>query len=258
MSQQINLINPALIKQKDFLTSAIIGFTYLALVAVLLGWYVISANQVASLTKQRDQAAQQLLQVQTGLTQATAARVPREPSKTLLSELVQLEGKHKVQTQILETINQSQSTANRGLAAYMRGFARQTIDGLWLTGFTIDSNSGAMTIHGRSLRADILPQYISRLGNEPVFAGQSFGGLHMQQPVAADEKTTKAPASNIPVAATAKTDANPAAGAVPAEALPVIPSFIEFELQAVEDQAQDTAEARSSFIKTPQAGEAKS
>ncbi|MEQ1600637.1 MAG: hypothetical protein ABL885_02585 [Methylophilaceae bacterium] len=225
MSQQINLINPSLIQQKDLLTAVTIGLAYLVLILIMLAWYAASASQIKGLVTTADQAGSALQQIQSRLTEATAARAPRTANQALQLELAQLEAKHKVQTQILQLISHSNTSSDKGLAGVMRGFARQTLEGLWLTGFNMDNARHAMTIFGRSLQADLLPRYIAKLGQEAVFSGQAFGGLHFQQPVVAEAKATPVPVNN----------ASPALPAEPAVSH-ALPDFVEFELQALEVQ----------------------
>jgi hypothetical protein len=104
----------------------------------------------------------------------------------------------------------------------MRGFANQTTDGLWLTGFSIDPEHDAMSVFGRSLDTDLLPKYIEMMSKEKVFAGQLFGGLKV---IGASAMTHQALAEVKPDATSTKTDA----------------SFVEFELQAISkaDAAKD-------------------
>jgi hypothetical protein len=71
----------------------------------------------------------------------------------------------------------------RGFAEYLRAFSRQSMNGLWLTGFTI-AGGGELEIHGRVLSPDLLPSYIQRLNQEQVLAGRSFARLEMSRPKA--------------------------------------------------------------------------
>ncbi|OYY50761.1 MAG: hypothetical protein B7X95_02705 [Methylophilaceae bacterium 17-44-8] len=181
MSQQINLINPALIKQKDFLTTLNISMVYGALVLSLLGWYFVIVQEMTTLNMSRDQVASELQQVQATLADMTAARAPKAPNEALVKELNMLEEKHQVQTQILQAMQQGRPSQDKGLASYMLGLARQSTDGLWLTGFSIDQTHRAVSLKGRSMDAAILPDYMHKLGREAVFAGQAFSGLRIQQ-----------------------------------------------------------------------------
>lgn len=224
MSQQINLINPALIKQKDFLTTLNITVVYGAFAMLLLGWYALTAQQTSALKVSRDQLASELQQVQTTLAEMTAARAPKAPNQALIVELQTLEEKHQVQTQILQAMQQGKPSQDKGLASYMLGLARQSTDGLWLTGFSIDQKHHAVSLRGRSMDAAILPDYMHKLGREAVFAGQTFSGLRIQQPAEAVTNTTAA--NTAPSNAAPR---NPAPAQQSAAA-----TFVEFELQASE------------------------
>ena len=68
-----------------------------------------------------------------------------------------------------------------GIAEYLRAFSRQSVNGLWLTGFTIVGN-GELEIRGRVLSPDLVPSYIQRLNREQVLAGRSFARLEMTRP----------------------------------------------------------------------------
>lgn len=227
MSQQINLINPALIKQKDFLTTLNITMVYGALALSLLGWYVYTAQQMTTLKMSRDQLASELQHVQAALAEMTAARAPKAPNQTLIAELQTLEEKHQVQMQILQAMQQGRPSQDKGLASYMLGLARQSTDGLWLTGFSIDQTHHTVSLKGRSMDAAVLPDYMRKLGHEAVFAGQTFGGLRIQQPT---EVLTNTPSANSQPSGVSQAGGT---AALPAPANARAP-FVEFELQASE------------------------
>jgi Tfp pilus assembly protein PilN len=222
MSQQINLINPALIKQKDFLTALNITMVYGAMALCMLGGYVYTAQQVTTQKIARDQLANELQQVQTTLADMAAARAPKAPNQALIAELQMLEEKHQVQTQILQAMQQGKPSQDKGLASYMLGLARQSTDGLWLTGFSIDQARRAVSLKGRSMDAAILPDYMRKLGREAVFAGQAFGGLRIQQ-------VPEMMANQVP------TNSAPTNTAQAPQALSnTVAPYVEFELQASE------------------------
>lgn len=228
MSQQINLINPSLIKQKDFLTSTNIALSYALAALLMTTWYGYNKTQLDLVQKQRDQLVANLEQVQNSLAKANAARAPHETDKGLEQELAALEGKQQMQTQILSTIEHGLNDSGNGLAAYLQGFAKQSVDGLWLTGISIDNDHHAMTIRGRSLQADLLPLYIERLSKEPVFSGHEFGGLQIKRPVAKEVKAMPVAANNS-VVTQAETMQKAA-----------LAPYVEFELKALEIAKNET------------------
>lgn len=182
MSQQINLLNPALIKKKDFLNPNNIAITIGLLSITMLAYYSYAKTQVSTLTIERNQTAQALLATQEQLKQMAIIHAPRELDKVLFDQIAQLEHKEKIQQQVLFAVQQSSTSPDNGYAAIMTAFARQGIDGLWLTSFSMDSDTNKLNISGRTTQADLVPEYIANLGNEPVLQGKSFATLNMSLP----------------------------------------------------------------------------
>jgi Tfp pilus assembly protein PilN len=232
MSQQINLLNTALIKQKDFLNPNNIAITLGLLSALMFGYYGYTQKKLSTLNIARSQAAEKLSTINEQLKQATLLHAPRAPNKALLDEISQLEQKEVMQQQILQTVNQSSASPDKGYAALMRAFAKQSMDGLWLTSFNFDSKSEKLNINGRTLQADLVPEYISRLGSEPALKGKLFSALNMRLPKAEDPKT---------YALQANTSAAPSPAS--AEGLQAVaPTFIEFELQSSAEKTLSSSE----------------
>lgn len=247
MSQQINLLNLALIKKKELLNPNNIAISLSFLSVLMLAYYSFAQTQLSSLTIKRNQAAEALSTAQTQLTQTALLHAPHEVDTALLDQIAQLEQKEKIQQQILQLVSKSATTPDKGYAALMRAFAKQSVDGLWLTSFSMDSDNNRLNISGRALQGDLVPEYISRLGNEDVLKGQSFATLNMNLPkveVAASNNTSvqPAPASNLASASNGKpTLPNDITNQVPKA------DFIEFSLQS------SHAESSTSTLE-PQAG----
>ena len=235
MSQQINLLNTVLIKQKDYLNPTNIAITLGLLSGLMLGYYGYAQKELSTLNAQRGQIAEELSAMNAQLKQATLLHTQRAPNKALLDEISQLEQKEVMQQQILQTINQSATSPDKGYAALMRAFAKQSMDGLWLTNFSFDNKSQKLNISGRTLQAEFVPEYISRLGNEPALKGKLFSALNMRLPKA--EPTTNSTPN------TATTTPNQIAATQNAEARLSEPKFIEFVLQSVDEKSSATIAA---------------
>ena len=69
----------------------------------------------------------------------------------------------------------------RGYSPYFRAFARQALEGLWLTQVDIASGGTQLGVRGHALQADLVPQYMQRLAKEPVMQGQSFSSLEINR-----------------------------------------------------------------------------
>lgn len=234
MSQQINLLNTALIKQKDYLNPTNIAMTLGLLSALMLGYYGYAQKELSTLSAQRSQIAEELSSMNAQLKQTTLLHTPRAPNKALLDEISQLEQKEVMQQQILQTVNQSATSPDKGYAALMRAFAKQSMDGLWLTNFSFDNKSQKLNISGRTLQAEFVPEYISRLGNEPALKGKLFSALNMRLPKAepATNSTPNTATTSNQIAMTQH------AGAQVTEI-----KFIEFVLQSIDEKSGDTIAA---------------
>lgn len=239
MSQQINLLNPALIKQKDFLNPNNIVMTLGVLSVLMLGYYGYAQKQLSLLGTQRTQVAEALSATQAQLKQKALLHTPRAPDKTLLEQITQLEQKEIMQQQILRTVDQSSATPEKGYAALMRAFARQSLDGLWLTSFSFDSQTERLNISGRTLQAALVPEYIAHLGNEPALKGKLFSALNMHLPKA--DAASSNPATPM---ATQVSTANNGTSAAPASAArqALEPQYIEFALQSTDETSVSGAE----------------
>jgi hypothetical protein len=202
MSQQINLFNPIFLKQKKHFSARTMvqGLIMIAFaVAAVYGLQVYQLNalrtQERTMRAQAQQVTQQL--VTTSGTKAT---------KSLEDEIKRAESELKSLQELSGAVETEVASGNEGFSRYLAAFARQPVNGLWLTGFTVAGDD--LEVRGRALRAELLPVFIRRLAREEVLKGRGF--------------------SDVRVAARAE----PAkAGAVPSQdAAPAPQRFVEFSL----------------------------
>lgn len=196
MSQQINLFNPIFLKQKKYFSATTMAQ---ALGLILLGCVLLSAvmsYQVAMLSKEAESTSAQLSAQQAQLNQITAVSASRQKSKSLEDEVLKAEAEIKSLQQVFDIVQKGDFGNTKGYAEYMRAFARQAVNGVWLTGFSIQGAGNEIGLQGRALQAGMVPTYISRLKREQVLQGKSFAALDMQAP-ASSQNEKAAPASYI-------------------------------------------------------------
>ncbi len=181
MSQQINLFNPQLLKQKQY-------FSVLAMVQalglILLGsaaFYGYAMYQVQLLGKQLDEAGKRHVSEQGRLQRASENFSPQQSQQLLERELKVLDAQAVAQRELLDTLKSGVLGNTSGYSEYMRAFARQTISGLWLTGFNITGDALQMSMSGGALNPELVPGYIQRLSQEKAMRGKAFATLQMQQ-----------------------------------------------------------------------------
>jgi hypothetical protein len=113
---------------------------------------------------------------------ATTAAAQRKPSPQLIAEVDNAEGILRRRGDIAQLLESGVVGNTGGFADYLRGLARQVPEGLWLTGFSIESGGSDMEIRGSTLNPGAVPEYIRRLGTEKVFQGRNFAALTMNRP----------------------------------------------------------------------------
>lgn len=208
MSQQINLVNASLRKQKDILSSASMvravgGFL---LLLCLISGYLFQLTH--KLEAERADWAKRAEDAKTSMTQVSQQFPPRQPSTMLQAEIKNVEEKIQSRDRVFDVLKSGAVGKSQGLSGLLQAFARQSVNGLWLTGITVNGAGDQMRIAGNALSADLIPQYITRLSAEQALRGRNFTAFQVSQP------------KLIPVAA----------GAQPAMA--VAPSYVEFVLSA--------------------------
>lgn len=189
MSQQINLFNPDFRKKRELFTALMLLQALAVLLIVMGGVYGYQFRQTQLLNKQAKDGVIQLEQERTHLLKVAAEYAPRAKSQVLEKRVAELEQQLKGEEAVLEVLQGGSLGNTEGYSGYMRAFARQTVSGLWLTGFSIQGAGKDMAIGGRTLRPELVPAYILRLNQEAVTQGRVFSALEIQQPK--EEPATK-------------------------------------------------------------------
>ena len=217
MSRQINLFHPRYLAKREWLTLNNVAIVC----AVLVGGMVLAGTWAWSNATARSAEAAiveaSLMTIKSQLEAQTQAVASRQPSPQLAAEIGQAEELLARRGQIVRLLESGAIGGSGGFSEYLRGFARQTTSGLWLTGFAIGSGGDDMEIHGRMANSAALPEYIRRLGGEQVFQGRSFSALTLNRPASA-------------AAPSAASVSAPGAAEATAAPPPAAPDYVEFVL----------------------------
>lgn len=177
MTQQINLFNPIFLRQKKYFSFVTILQGLALLLIGVLGFYAYATYHMGQLNKEVQEVSQRLAQEESRLSMAGKEFGPRQKSEALEMQVKDLEKQVREREEILGI---QAGADGRGFSEYLRAFARQSVNGLWLTGFSLSEGGNKMVIGGRALRADLVPDYLRRLGNEKIMRGQPFSSLDMK------------------------------------------------------------------------------
>lgn len=200
MAGQINLYDPALERRRDWLAlHYVVGLsTALAVLVGALGF--VARIDLPALTAQAANVESQLKAARDQVAALGRQAAGRKPDERLQQEIASRRLLLEARSEILATLRQSLGPDSHSFADYLRGFARQSVTGLWLTGFTIDMAGGGMEIHGRTIDPALLPEYIRRLDQEKAFEGQTFAALKLElaKPEAPNAEVTSTTRQPVP------------------------------------------------------------
>lgn len=191
MSQQINLFNPAFRKRREWFTALMLAQALAALVLIMAGTYGYQHHNISLLEQKVKAGAATLDQEQSRLVKVAAEHAPRQKDAALEKRVQEMEQLVKGEEDVLEVLQGGSLGNTQGYSGYMRAFARQTVNGLWLTEFSIKGAGKEMLLGGRTLRPELVPAYIQRLNHEAATQGRDFAALEMQRPKASQASGDK-------------------------------------------------------------------
>jgi hypothetical protein len=231
MAQQINLFNPVFLKQKKYFSAV----TMLQALGLLLGgiltFYAYEAYETRALVVAATETGNQLKTQSEQLVQFTRDYSPQGTSRLLADEVAHLTLRLKQGQDMLGVLRTGGLGNKDGFARYLSAFARQSVAGVWLTGFSIGGDETELVVNGRVLYPDLVPAYIRALNHEEVMRGRRVSELRLTARehrdtagvAAVDASAAAEPARYVDfsliasrgaAAATAPTD-TPATGAIP-------------------------------------------
>ncbi len=96
------------------------------------------------------------------------------------AELAQLRTLDAGQRRIGAALDAGLAGAREGHADYLVALARKASAALWITGFSVAEDGGAIELTGRMADASVLSDYLRSLNAEPRFKGRPFAQLSLR------------------------------------------------------------------------------
>lgn len=189
MSQQINLLDPALRKRRVTLTAARLAMICAATVIAVIGLWFYEQQIIAGLRAELATAQRLLAAQRSHMERIAAAKKARAKDTSPDGETGRLEAELDVMRMQLEMLTGSAAGDIHGFAEYLRAFSRQSVNGLWLTGLDVHAG-GDINIRGRTLDPALVPDFIQRLDREEVLRGRNFAALEMGRPAESRSSAT--------------------------------------------------------------------
>lgn len=192
MSQQINLYNVALAPKIERVSArltlrAMVACAVCALVAGLFAQ--IESGRVRRLAISQ---AAQLAAAQDDAMRMAREAAARTPDSVIMAELESVQALVDGRRQVLARLLRGDLGDSGGVSEYLRAFARQRLDGVWITGLSIGGAGRDITVDGRTRDAQLLPRYLERLRDETALRGRAFATLAVHKPSTRDEAGSSA------------------------------------------------------------------
>lgn len=181
MIQQINLYTADFLprSQQFSLPRMLAGLALILLGA--LGMYAYAVYQVGQLDAQVSEGERRVTEGQARFAQLSGEFAQQNSEQALQAEVSRLERQAADRAGLVEAMSRGVPAKGAGYSGYMRAFARQAVDGLWLTGFSVGEDGEQVGLRGGVTNPELLPEYIRRLGGEDVMRGKTFSELQMKQ-----------------------------------------------------------------------------
>ena len=199
MSQQINLLLPELRPRFDWLALPVVAAAGLAGLLLIVGLASLGSMRVNALAENENARRTQLATLQQQVQAFGQQLGARQGDRTLDKQLAAARSAVAERQEVLSIVAQGDLPASHAYSGLLQGFARQVVEGVWLTGFGFAQKN--IEIRGRLTDPALLPVYINRLNAEPAFAGRRFAALDMKgvEPVAdkQDAAPNAAPARKV-------------------------------------------------------------
>jgi len=168
MSQQINLFNPLFMRQEKYFSArTMMQSLGIILIGMLLlhafglyqtrGLAKVAADYEAQLSSQRAQFV---------------ALGSQGRSKLLESEVARLDADVAARKSVLAALEGGEMGSTEGVARFFAAFARHTMRGVWLTGFSVGEGGNDLRVHGRVLYPDLVPAYLKLLNDDDIMRGR--------------------------------------------------------------------------------------
>jgi hypothetical protein len=201
MAQQINLFNPVFLKQKKYFSAVTMLQALALLVGGILAFYGYTLRETQALARVAEDTGRQSKAQSEQVGRLTQEFSPQGRSKMLSDEVARATTRLKQREELLSVLRTGGLGNTDGFARYLTAFARQSMSGVWLTGFTIGGDESELLVTGRVLQPDLVPAYIRALNHEEVMRGRRVAELRLTAREERDTPGTSAPGAGAPAAA---------------------------------------------------------
>jgi hypothetical protein len=242
MTQQINLYQAKFRKQRKALSAREASLGLLLIAGSVAAWAGLVWQQSDRLAREAERVAHNVAEQKAVADRLVIEVNQRKKDAQLESAVQRAEQRVAATRDVMQIINGDSVGSTNGYSEQLRGLARQSLQGLWLTGFTLAANADENVIRGRTLDPELVPTYLRRLNAERTLQGRHFDSLVISVPseatASANALPASAPGTSLAAAVAAvsgagagTSGASGGSGVSPSKLTPP-PKFLEFSVSA--------------------------
>ncbi|MFT3858368.1 MAG: PilN domain-containing protein [Aquabacterium sp.] len=169
---QLSLLDPESVLGQSPQWGALLGVRLIGAVAVLGLGAGLGLRAAATAYTMKAEG------VEAELNSLRAAEAANPPSP-VVQELEGLRQKEAQQRQMQDTLTGSMAWSSQGYSEYLMALGRRTHPLVWLTQFQVVGDGHEISMAGRTLNPQVVPQYLQKLAQEERFKGRRFAQITM-------------------------------------------------------------------------------
>jgi len=181
MNQQINLYQPMFRKQKKVFSAATMLQICLFFIFVFAGLYAYELYSMTPFSKQVTNIKGELQEMTAQLNKLKKQQPAKAKSTLLEKEIVRVSRELEQSRRIQQILSGKALGNTSGFSGHLEAFARQRVEGAWLTKFAITGGGTALMLQGNTLSSELVPVYIQQLSNEQALSGASFNFMELKR-----------------------------------------------------------------------------
>lgn len=179
MRQQINLYQPMFRKQQKIFSAVTMLQITAFFIVVLSSIYVFNVYQLKPFSVEIEKSDSQLAKLSDQIEVMSKTFPQMGKSRLMESEISRLTTRLENIKKIKTALSEGSFGNVAGFSGYFEALARGYVEGAWLTGINIADGGGKLNLSGKSVNPELVPVYIKRLADAPVFKNQKFNMLEL-------------------------------------------------------------------------------
>ena len=180
MKQEINLLLALPVRVKSKFPAQLVLRLLLAWFVLLLIFSLLQFWQSASLGRKID-SLQQAKSSKIATLSSLQAKLPTKQKAAVEEQITALVNEVTSKKKLLAVLQQKQELNTKGFSRYLQVFAEQINKETWLQKIELNNGGSHIALHGQSISAVNVLNFISVLDADPIFDGQRFNLVSLDQ-----------------------------------------------------------------------------